>query len=480
MPDTKVSDFTDGVTANATDRLGGARSPFATDADSVYITPVYLDTYMASTTQTLTNKTLGATTLSGTISGGGQQINNVIIGTSTPLAGTFTIGTFTNISAATGTITTSAPMNFTQTWNAAGVTFRGKENVFTMTASATASTVERWLGGAAGATVLALIDKVGNISTGGYITPSIGVVGGGHASMKQSGDTTAIDFFINNGSTPASVYVASVVSASNGRIGFASVATGGSTSTLDTILVRDAANTLALRNGTTGQVLRIYHDTDAGITNYARAFIDAGVTTANTLIFGSEKGGTPTAAMTKFRLQVDGALVYDYNITLTGSTTLAGLVAMGVSHLFNSSSGFLQAYSGGGYTWTSGSHNGTVDLRLTRLAAGVLVIDNNAAGFGSLLLGPSGTTFNRIKHDATGVLAVKLADDSAYSTIRALSHDSTGSTVAALPAAGTAGRRRHVTDSNAASFTAGIGAVVAGGGATIVPVFDDGTNWRIG
>lgn len=41
-------------------------------------------------TQTLTNKTLGATTLSGTISGGGNQINNVIIGTSTPLAGTFT------------------------------------------------------------------------------------------------------------------------------------------------------------------------------------------------------------------------------------------------------------------------------------------------------------------------------------------------------------------------------------------------------
>jgi hypothetical protein len=39
---------------------------------------------------TLSNKTLGATTLAGTVSGGGQQINNVIIGTSTPLAGAFT------------------------------------------------------------------------------------------------------------------------------------------------------------------------------------------------------------------------------------------------------------------------------------------------------------------------------------------------------------------------------------------------------
>ncbi len=41
------------------------------------------------------------------------------------------------------------------------------------------------------------------------------------------------------------------------------------------------------------------------------------------------------------------------------------------------------------------------------------------------------------------------------------------------------GMRGVVTDSNAA-FTAGIGAAVATGGANIVPVFCDGTNWRIG
>lgn len=53
--------------------------------------------------------------------------------------------------------------------------------------------------------------------------------------------------------------------------------------------------------------------------------------------------------------------------------------------------------------------------------------------------------------------------------------------VAALPAAaaGNRGARHTVTDSNAA-FTAGIGAIVAAGGANIVPVFSDGTNWRIG
>lgn len=54
-------------------------------------------------------------------------------------------------------------------------------------------------------------------------------------------------------------------------------------------------------------------------------------------------------------------------------------------------------------------------------------------------------------------------------------------TVARLPTASTGliGFRAFVTDANAA-FTAGIGAVVAGGGANTVPVYCDGAAWRIG
>lgn len=52
--------------------------------------------------------------------------------------------------------------------------------------------------------------------------------------------------------------------------------------------------------------------------------------------------------------------------------------------------------------------------------------------------------------------------------------------VASLPAAPVEGMRAAVNNSNAASFTAGIGAVVAAGGTTHVPVYYDGTNWRIG
>lgn len=55
-------------------------------------------------------------------------------------------------------------------------------------------------------------------------------------------------------------------------------------------------------------------------------------------------------------------------------------------------------------------------------------------------------------------------------------------TVAQLPAASAAliGTRAVVTDSNAASYTAGIGATVAAGGSTVVPVFCNGSNWLIG
>jgi hypothetical protein len=49
-------------------------------------------------------------------------------------------------------------------------------------------------------------------------------------------------------------------------------------------------------------------------------------------------------------------------------------------------------------------------------------------------------------------------------------------TVATLPAAGTQGRRAWVTDALAPTF----GAAVVGGGAVVIPVFDNGTAWIVG
>lgn len=52
-------------------------------------------------------------------------------------------------------------------------------------------------------------------------------------------------------------------------------------------------------------------------------------------------------------------------------------------------------------------------------------------------------------------------------------------TAATLPAASPAGQSSFVSDSSV-TLAAGLGAVVAGGGTNVVPVYSDGTNWRIG
>lgn len=49
-------------------------------------------------------------------------------------------------------------------------------------------------------------------------------------------------------------------------------------------------------------------------------------------------------------------------------------------------------------------------------------------------------------------------------------------TVSGLPIAGVRGRRYFVTDATVTTFNS----TLVGGGLNNVPVFDDGTNWRIG
>ena len=61
---------------------------------------------------TLTANTIGAFTLGGTVAGGGNQLNNVIIGTTTPLAGAFTTLSATGTITAKGTAAT-AQLGFT-------------------------------------------------------------------------------------------------------------------------------------------------------------------------------------------------------------------------------------------------------------------------------------------------------------------------------------------------------------------------------
>jgi len=130
----------------------------------VYSTTGGLETDSANLTfngTTLTANTIGAFTLGGTIAGGGNQINNVIIGTTTPLAGSFTsltgtgaitfntttnnqsytttgAGTITISSGTAGSInnmsigaTTAAAGTFTSLTDSGNLTFTGTGNRIT-------------------------------------------------------------------------------------------------------------------------------------------------------------------------------------------------------------------------------------------------------------------------------------------------------------------------------------------------------------
>lgn len=145
------------------------------------------------------------------------------------------------------------------------------------------------------------------------------------------------------------------------------------------------------------------------------------------------------------------------NLTITEAVGSSGLVITGAVQTTSDPVVLAtQTWNAGGVTFTGISLN----ITNTASAAASMLIDLQVGGV---------TQFNVTRGGAvtaTGAIA-------AGTTLK-----TGGTTVGSLGAA-TAGLRNHVTDSNA-TLTAGIGAVVAGGGANVVPVFADGTNWRIG
>jgi len=190
-------------------------------------------------------------------------------------------------------------------------------------------------------------------------------------------------------------------------IRFADSSTYGSTITE---MVGEAANTLALRNGTAAQNFRVYNTFD-GTNNEWLETLWSG----NTMFIRTQKTGTGTERDISFTA---GAGV----ITINGA--------------------FLQFNSANTTRWQI---NGSGHF--------IANTDN------TLDIGLSGA--NRPRYIRAGTALV-----------------SPSTTVAGLPAAGTAGAgaRSLVTDANATTFQA----IVAGGGANVVPVYSDGTNWRIG
>lgn len=126
------------LSVSSTSTLSGltASTALALDASKnvVSVTNTGTGSNVLSNSPTLTTPTLAGATLSGTVAGGGNQINDVVIGTSTPLAGSFTtLAASTSIS-----LTNTGPNPIARLKSTAGLgAFRGPVLLFAATTNDT-------------------------------------------------------------------------------------------------------------------------------------------------------------------------------------------------------------------------------------------------------------------------------------------------------------------------------------------------------
>jgi hypothetical protein len=230
-----------------------------------------------------------------------QYNNSTVFG---GMAGTSWDDTNRSLALTGATVTTNHPvLDLSQTWNAGGVTFTALKLNITRTASASGSNV---------------ID----LQEGGTSIFNVGTQTGGSVIRfrnPSSSAYTSFDFFDSsnvqqggfgyaNSGTGSQLTGTVYMAALNGKVqiqaqpgsnpylwsfdtdGAFGFNAGIGSSTLDTKLYRDAANTLAMRNGTTAQTFRLYNTyTDA--SNYERGVFDWS-TASNTLTIGTQAAGT--------------------------------------------------------------------------------------------------------------------------------------------------------------------------------------------
>jgi hypothetical protein len=288
----------------------------------------------------------------------------------------------------TGSAATTS-LDVTQTWNTSGTPTAIKLNVTDDASNAASLLMDLQVGGRSRFTVV----KNGLVILGN--------------SSAASGVTLAFAYASGSGSV-CSANGSGVFAAADG--GWLSVGTLGFTANVfntasDTFLTRDAANTLAQRNGTNAQTFRIYN-TFTDESNYERGKIQWA---SNVLRIGTEKAGTGTAR--NLELQTDGAtrLV----ITATGVTFTTPVVVEG--SITSSGAGV-----GVGALGSSGlilNQRGVIGAS----ADGVFRLLNGAAtDFGRLQFGGTTASFPALKR-SSAALIVRLADDSANAALESAS-----------------------------------------------------------
>lgn len=302
-------------------------------------------------------------------------------------------------------------LDISGTWNTSGTPTLIKANVTDTASNAASRLLDLQVGGVS----FFAIRKDGSIGLGNghAMTASIvGIHGGNGGSIHVGAPSGNVYLGITN------VFGGTMLvglGAGGAKLGSGSVYSWSSDSTsygaADVILARDAANTLALRNGVNAQAFRVYNTyTDA--SNYERGFIrystGSGVAA---LDIGTEQAGTGTARPLQFvvqgayilKLGTNGHLLWNtdntYDIGASGATRPRNVYTGG----FVSASGEVASQVGfnsisTGYYWFNGR------LIIRSPSDGVVRFTNNAAdGFTELQL----YTDVILARDAANILALR-------------------------------------------------------------------------
>jgi hypothetical protein len=272
-----------------------------------------------------------------------------------------------------------------RTWSDAGTTFTAIKYDITDSGSAAGSLLmDLQVGGASRFSV----KKDGSVLTPLTWSLAPATQGNGEINILARSDSNTTGLNISHPGQSLGFFINSTVSRYRFNVSALSMqstialrwATGTDHNVFDLALARDAANTLAQRNGANAQTFRIYNTfTDA--SNHERGKIEW---SSNVLRIGTEKAGSGTARA--LELQTDGTT----RLTISASGTTLDLAAT-------------QINMGLGTRLTS-IVNGTFGLTTSANVAGQFVFGNNA---GAVRLKPSSTT-----------LQVRLGDDSAFTNIQ--------------------------------------------------------------
>ena len=343
--------------------------------------------------------------------------------------GTTSSPEFANLTLTSPSLSTSAPVTISQTWNGTGSTvFTALKVNAVSTASASGSLL---LDLQAGGVSVASVSKAGNAFlavNGSNTAPSLRIGAGANINGWYSFGGLQLNAVVN--STNAFAITTSGTIISNGYLAMGLAA--------DTVLERDSAsgNTLALRNGINPQTFRVYNTFPGNGNNEFGSL--SWVDLANEFQISTGQAGTGTGRALCLRsggginIRIGGApgtLVWQFGSTtghlLAGSDNSVDIGASGANRprnvysnagTFGSSGGvILNNYvniAGGNFVnWLSRS-------TITSITDGHLTLSNQAnTDFGRLQFGGTSASFPAIKRSTTSLQAV-LANDSGFTNIQ--------------------------------------------------------------